>query len=559
MGIVLLIINFLALGCMAVLGFFEGIYWLLALAVAGCAAASAWLWQKNRAQTVRLGEVVAQHMKGRSADIQADAVGQAVGCMERLAAELEGKVDAAEVQKLREENVRLEKRAKDAEENAASFRTRRERGVIALHKVHSVCNKLSSDMRELASLISEVNGGVGVQRDRLSETSHAMEKVASIASESSVRVRALSESAHSSSANAATGEQEVEGAVSSIELVKDTIIQLKEAMAGLGEKASNIGQVMSVINEVADQTNLLALNAAIEAARAGEAGRGFAVVADEVRKLAEKTMGATKEVEDAVKAIQEETSLNVQTVDKAAQLSVDGADKATRAGSFMRDIIQGMAATAENLRGIADSAVEQSESSAGTNEALEEIREVAEKNSKGMEVFTASLLVFQSGMEELDMIVNAIVAGDYDQVSSDKFVQWTDKLELHVPLVDREHRMLVDYINELHVAMTHNKTASELRNVLHKLRDYTATHFGDEERLFNVPAYKAAEEHMKIHKKFVAKLDEVEEQLRMGTATVSMDLLTFLKDWLVQHIMGTDPTYLPYLRPEDKETAASAR
>ena len=91
--------------------------------------------------------------------------------------------------------------------------------------------------------------------------------------------------------------------------------------------------------------------------------------------------------------------------------------------------------------------------------------------------------------------------------------------------------------------------------VLKKLRDYTATHFGDEERLFNVPAYKAAAEHMKIHKKFVAKLDEVEEQLRMGTATVSMDLLTFLKDWLVQHIMGTDPTYLPYLKPEDKEPA----
>ena len=204
---------------------------------------------------------------------------------------------------------------------------------------------------------------------------------------------------------------------------------------------------------------------------------------------------------------------------------------------------------------IAAGAAEQSEQSTGTSGALEEVREVAESTSKNMEMFTASLLTFQSGMEELDMIVNALVAGDFDQALSDKFVEWTPKLELHVPLVDREHKLLVEYINELHQAMTHNKPVSEMIGVLKKLRDYTATHFGDEEKLFNVPAYKAAAEHMKIHKKFVAKLDEVEEQLRMGTATVSMDLLTFLKDWLVQHIMGTDPTYLPYLKPEDKEPA----
>ena len=410
-------------------------------------------------------------------------------------------------------------------------------------------------MRKLASLITDVNGGVAVQRDRLVETGAAMERVADSASQASLRVRELSENAQNSSASAATGEQEVEGAVGSIDSVRDTIVQLKEAMAGLGEKASNIGQVMSVINEVADQTNLLALNAAIEAARAGEAGRGFAVVADEVRKLAEKTMGATKEVEEAVKAIQDETRRNVLTVDKAAQLSVDAADKATNAGDVMRAILQSMADTAGHLASIAAGAAEQSEQSTGTSGALEEVREVAESTSKNMEMFTASLLTFQSGMEELDMIVNALVAGDFDQALSDKFVEWTPKLELHVPLVDREHKLLVEYINELHQAMTHNKPVSEMIGVLKKLRDYTATHFGDEEKLFNVPAYKAAAEHMKIHKKFVAKLDEVEEQLRMGTATVSMDLLTFLKDWLVQHIMGTDPTYLPYLKPEDKEPA----
>ena len=553
MGIVLQVVIIAALGGLAVLGGIQGMSWLVVGIILVCAGANIWLWLNGRSRAARLAQYLDAQAAASAAD--GDVEQRAMQCIENLRETLKTKADAQVVESLQAQNSELAKQLKESEELVVTLRGRREKGVIALHKAHSVCTRLSGDMRKLASLITDVNGGVAVQRDRLEETGVAMGRVADSASQASLRVRELSESAQNSSANAATGEQEVEGAVGSIDSVRDTIVQLKEAMAGLGEKASNIGQVMSVINEVADQTNLLALNAAIEAARAGEAGRGFAVVADEVRKLAEKTMGATKEVEEAVKAIQDETRRNVLTVDKAAQLSVDAADKATNAGDVMRTILQSMADTAGHLASIAAGAAEQSEQSAGTSGALEEVRDVAESTSKNMEMFTASLLTFQSGMEELDMIVNALVAGDFEQALSDKFVEWTPKLELHVPLVDREHKLLVEYINELHQAMTHNKPVAEMITVLKKLRDYTATHFGDEERLFNVPAYKAAAEHMKIHKKFVAKLDEVEEQLRMGTATVSMDLLTFLKDWLVQHIMGTDPTYLPYLKPEDKEPA----
>ncbi|MDD3685088.1 MAG: bacteriohemerythrin [Desulfovibrio desulfuricans] len=553
MGMAFQAIIVAALGGLAVLGGIEGWGWLMAGIILGCTGVDVWLWLGQRSRSARLGQYLDSQASTPASG--GDLEQRAMQCMESLRETLKTKADAQVVDSLQAQNRELVQKLKESEELVETLRKRREKGVLALHKAHSVCNRLSGDMRKLASLITDVNGDVAVQRDRLVETGAAMERVADSASQASLRVRELSESAQNSSANAATGEQEVEGAVGSIDSVRDTIVRLKEAMAGLGEKAANIGQVMSVINEVADQTNLLALNAAIEAARAGEAGRGFAVVADEVRKLAEKTMGATKEVEEAVKAIQDETRRNVLTVDKAAQLSVDAADKATNAGDVMRAILQSMADTAGHLTSIASGAVEQSEQSAGTNGALEEIRCAAESTSKNMETFTASLLAFQSGMEELDVIVSALVAGDYDQATSDKFVEWTPKLELHVPLVDKEHKLLVEYINELHQAMTHNKPLSELTAILRKLRDYTASHFSDEEGLFNVPAYKAAAEHMKIHKKFVAKLDEVEEQLRMGTATVSMDLLTFLKDWLVQHIMGTDPSYLPYLKPEDKEPA----
>ncbi|MBB5144435.1 bacteriohemerythrin [Desulfovibrio intestinalis] len=554
MGILLQIIILCTLGGLAAISNIRGMQWALLAVAALCALADAALWLGHRNKVKKLRERSDAFFAEDNPARQGDEVQRAEYCLTHLHdAEKNMAEQAVVIEELHAKVESLQARLTTVEEEKKAMRNKSERGAMVLHKAHTVCNNLSTEVRELATLVGEVNKGVEVQRDHLTDTSGAMERVSQAALESSARVNDLSESAQNSSINAATGEREVEGALSSIESLKDTIVQLKEAMAALGTKASNIGQVMSVINEVADQTNLLALNAAIEAARAGEAGRGFAVVADEVRKLAEKTMGATKEVEEAVHAIQEETRRNVLTVDKAAQLSVDGAAQASRAGTFMHGILQSMNETAEHLQLVARGAEEQSQNSTGTNGALDEIRRIAEQTANNMETFTAALLSFQSGMEELDMIVNALVSGDYEQATSDKFVQWTPKLDLHVTMVDKQHRLLVDYINELYTAMAHNRTTEELQAILHKLRDYTATHFADEERLFTSTAYLGAAEHVKIHRKFVAKLDEVEEQLKSGTATVSMDLLTFLKDWLVQHIMGTDPTYVPYLRKEDME------
>ena len=554
MGIILQLFILCSLAGMAFMGALHGLQWLLPVFAAVCAVADALLWLKRRAEDKKLRDQSDALFVDGAAAREGDVAERAGYCFSHLHdAEQAVAEDAAAIKHMNATADELKARLAAVEEEKKNLHNKSERGAMVLHKAHSVCSNLSSDVRGLTNLVVEVSKGVESQRDSLTESSQAMEKVSQAAFESSTRVQELSESAQRSSASAATGEREVEGALSSIEKLKDIIVQLKAAMAGLGEKASNIGHVMNVINEVADQTNLLALNAAIEAARAGDAGRGFAVVADEVRKLAEKTMGATKEVEEAVRAIQDETQLNVQTVDRAARLSMDGAEQAARAGAFMRDILHAMNETAAHLQSIAQGVKDQSEQSIGTSETMGEIRRISEQTVAGMETFIAALMSFQSGMEELDMTINALVSGDYEQATSDKFVQWTPKLDLHVAMVDRQHRLLVDYINELYTAMAHNRTTEELQVILRKLRDYTATHFADEEKLFTATAYLGAAEHMKIHRKFVAKLDEVEEQLKSGTATVSMDLLTFLKDWLVQHIMGTDPTYLPYLKKEDFE------
>ena len=110
-------------------------------------------------------------------------------------------------------------------------------------------------------------------------------------------------------------------------------------MAELDDHAKAISQIMGVISDIADQTNLLALNAAIEAARAGEAGRGFAVVADEVRKLAEKTMSSTTDVGNAITAIQHSAGQSIQQVEKAVGNVEEATDFSNRSGEALKEIV----------------------------------------------------------------------------------------------------------------------------------------------------------------------------------------------------------------------------
>jgi methyl-accepting chemotaxis protein len=131
----------------------------------------------------------------------------------------------------------------------------------------------------------------------------------------------------------------VSDSVAAINTVQTQAKEMKNNLDQLGRQADQIGRIMTVIEDIADQTNLLALNAAIEAARAGDAGRGFAVVADEVRKLAEKTMNATKEVGEAIAAIQQGTQANIRGMDQSVSAIENATRLANQSGDALREIL----------------------------------------------------------------------------------------------------------------------------------------------------------------------------------------------------------------------------
>jgi methyl-accepting chemotaxis protein len=165
--------------------------------------------------------------------------------------------------------------------------------------------------------------------------------------------------------------------------IAESVEGTAKKMEELGRSSDQIGRIAGVIDDIADQTNLLALNAAIEAARAGEQGRGFAVVADEVRKLAERTTTATKEIAQMIKNIQDETKTAVTAMEAGTKQVEEGVTFTTKAGDSLKQIIHMSEQVGEMITHIATAATEQSSASEEINNNMEQISKLVKESAEG--------------------------------------------------------------------------------------------------------------------------------------------------------------------------------
>jgi methyl-accepting chemotaxis protein len=254
----------------------------------------------------------------------------------------------------------------------------------AAGKIEGVVEVISAVSGTLSSQVEQAGQGAEIQARRLGETATAMEEMSATVLEVAKNASAAADTADSARHKAQDGSQIVAQVLSGITQVQREALGLKGDMTELGSQAEGIGRIINVISDIADQTNLLALNAAIEAARAGEAGRGFAVVADEVRKLAEKTMTATKEVGDAIRAIQAGTRKNIEGVDRA----VSGIDTTTalagKSGESLGEIVSLVDLSTDQVRSIATASEEQSAASEEINHSIEDVSHISTDTAETM-------------------------------------------------------------------------------------------------------------------------------------------------------------------------------
>ena len=230
-------------------------------------------------------------------------------------------------------------------------------------QMHSTAEQMSTSTEELAAQASTI--------------ATACEEMSATSSEIARNCHnAANDSAKANDA-ARIGAQVVEETVSVMGRIADRVRSTAQTVETLGSRSDQIGQIIGTIEDIADQTNLLALNAAIEAARAGEQGRGFAVVADEVRALAERTTRATREIGEMIKSIQSETKSAVSAMDEGVRQVEQGTIEAAKSGEALNHILDQIASVTSQVNQIAVAAEEQTATTMEINNNIQQITEVA--------------------------------------------------------------------------------------------------------------------------------------------------------------------------------------
>jgi methyl-accepting chemotaxis protein len=324
---------------------------------------------------------------------------------------LEAKIEEAEdLSRQSKEEARKAQEAMIHAEEARKHAEAREAAMIeAASRLEKVVENLISSSEQLSAQSEQALKGAKIQKQRTEETATAMEEMNATVLEVARNASSAAEETEEARSRAEGGADVVSEAAKAIEMINELTDKLKTNMGSLKEKAGGISQVMTVISDIADQTNLLALNAAIEAARAGEAGRGFAVVADEVRKLAEKTMAATREVGQAISEIQSEVEKNVGEMNKVAGSVQKGTELAGESHKSLQEIVDLVVNVADQISAIAEAAREQSSASNEISSSIVDIKDAAEDAASGIEETRDAVEALERLAEELRGMIEELV------------------------------------------------------------------------------------------------------------------------------------------------------
>ena len=299
---------------------------------------------------------------------------------------------------------------------------------------------------------------------------------------------------------------------------------------GLAEASGKIDDVVKLIREIAGRTNLLALNATIEAARAGEAGRGFAVVAGEVKTLANQTARATGDISAQIGRVQQQTAAAVEAIGTIAN-TIREFDLVSSA--ITAAVEQQGAATREITHNV-------QEAHLGTVEVARNVMGIGtgarQSTGAAREVLHASQALLQQAESMRSVSDNFLISLQ----SSGGSLEWGPSWISGHEVIDRDHKMLVQYVNELNQAMLQGAGHDAAGAVLDKLAQYTVDHFAREETIWSEAALPSLAEHRRLHADLVEKVVAFQNDFRAGRASLTTELMSFLREWLINHVFKTD-------------------
>ncbi|WP_337954760.1 methyl-accepting chemotaxis protein [Sedimenticola selenatireducens] len=280
--------------------------------------------------------------------------------------------------------------------------------------INEISEQVSTSAQESRATAMHLAEASEHQADQITSATTAINKMASTIDQMSQEATESATVAQHSVDIAAKGNETVRKTIKGMDTIREQIQETSKRIKRLGESSQEIGDIVELIDDIADQTNILALNAAMQAAMAGEAGRGFAVVADEVQRLAERSGNATKQIEALVKTIQADTNEAVSSMEATNTEVVTGAQLAEDAGEALKEIESVSNHISERIQRVADTAQTQSEEAARVNDTMSVIQEITTQASDGTNQTAAAIGTLADMADELQLSVAGFRLPEYN-------------------------------------------------------------------------------------------------------------------------------------------------
>jgi methyl-accepting chemotaxis protein len=271
-------------------------------------------------------------------------------------------------------------------------------------EINTTTNTLASSSEELSATSDDMSKGATELSSQTEQVVTAMTEVSQTIMDMAKNASQAADASKNASETAGKGKHIVDTTAADMTRIAETVQEAATTIEELGRSSAQIGEIVAVINGIADQTNLLALNAAIEAARAGEQGRGFAVVADEVRKLAERTSQATKDIGQRIAAIQAAAGESVNAMKKGSDEVDKGVALAKEASAALDSIVTASSSAMDMVQRIAAATEQQSAASEEVSQNMEHISDITKRSSASTEQIkgsAAELAKLASGLKEM--------------------------------------------------------------------------------------------------------------------------------------------------------------